>query len=58
MFKSIDTFTATFTSTVPNWDAGVSSIQSTEVPVPGVLALMALMALGLTGLGVTRRRPA
>ncbi|WP_295427191.1 PEP-CTERM sorting domain-containing protein [uncultured Thiodictyon sp.] len=55
MFKSVDTFTVTSTSTVANWDAGVSCIQSTDVPVPGVLALM---ASGLTGLGVTRRRPA
>lgn len=52
VFTSVDTFTATFTSTLPNWDAGIASIETREVPVPGVLALM---ALGLTGLRVTRR---
>lgn len=55
VFASVNTFTATFTSTVANWDAGIDDIETTEVvpvPVPGVLTLM---ALGLTGLRVTRR---
>ncbi|AUB81960.1 hypothetical protein [Candidatus Thiodictyon syntrophicum] len=57
VFTSVNSVKAVFSSTAANWDAGIDFIETTDVPVPGVLALMALMALGLTGLRVTRRRP-
>lgn len=60
LFKSVNTLRAAFTSSIGNMDANISYIKTTDVPVvdvpvPGVLALM---VLGLTGLRVTRRRPA
>ena len=53
---SVNTLSARFTSIAANWDAGISFIETRDtssVPVPGVLSLM---AIGLTGLGFSRRR--